>query len=53
LVVGAIGAGSGTGSEDLQVARAGAGAIPGASPYDDFVPMGAEDTGIIRGQTPR
>ena len=53
MVVGAVGAGSGTGSEDLQVARAGAAAIPGASPFEDFVPMGAEDTGIIRGQTPR
>jgi uncharacterized protein GlcG (DUF336 family) len=53
LVVGAIGAGSGTGSQDLQVARAGAAAIAGAAMFDDFEPMGAEDTGILRGQPVR
>lgn len=51
-VVGAIGSGSGTGPQDLQVSRAGAAAIAGADMYDDFVPMGAEDTGIIRGSAP-
>lgn len=52
-VVGAVAAGSGNGSQDLAVARAGAAAISGADMFEDFVPMGAEDTGIIRGQTPR
>lgn len=51
-VVGAVAAGSGTGTQDLAVARAGAAAIAGADPFDDFVPMGAEDTGIIRGSHP-
>ncbi len=49
FIVGAVAAGSGTGSQDLAVARAGAAALAGADLYDDFVPMGAEDTGIIRG----
>jgi glc operon protein GlcG len=53
FVVGAIGAGSGTGPEDLKVARAGASAIAGAEMFGDFQPMGAEDTGIIRGAMPR
>jgi glc operon protein GlcG len=52
-VVGAVAAGSGTGAQDLAVARAGAAAIAGAHLFEDFVPMGAEDTGIIRGSTPR
>ena len=52
-VVGAIGAGSGTGQQDLRVARSGAAAIPGAAMFDDFVPMGAEDSGMIRGQSVR
>ncbi len=52
IVVGAVAAGSGTGSQDLAVARAGAAAIDGADMFEDFVPMGAEDTGIIRGSTP-
>ncbi|MBL0730602.1 MULTISPECIES: heme-binding protein [Piscinibacter] len=52
FVVGAVAAGSGTGAQDLAVARAGAAAIPGADLYDDFTPMGAEDTGIIRGSHP-
>jgi uncharacterized protein GlcG (DUF336 family) len=52
IVVGAVAAGSGTGAQDLAVARAGAAAIPGADMFDDFVPMGAEDTGIIRGSAP-
>ncbi|MEB0112494.1 heme-binding protein [Variovorax sp. RTB1] len=52
-VVGAVAAGSGNGSQDLAVARAGAAAIAGADLFEDFVPMGAEDTGIIRGKTPR
>lgn len=51
-VIGAVAAGSGSGSQDLAVARAGAGAIAGAHLYEEFVPMGAEDTGIIRGQIP-
>jgi glc operon protein GlcG len=51
-VVGAVAAGSGTGSQDLAVARAGAAAISGADMYDAFVPLGAEDTGIIRGPSP-
>jgi len=49
-VIGAVAAGSGTGSQDLAVARAGAAAIAGADMFDTFVPMGAEDTGIIRGK---
>ena len=48
-VLGAVAAGSGTGTQDLAVARAGAAAIAGADMFDDFQPMGAEDTGIIRG----
>jgi glc operon protein GlcG len=52
LVVGAIGVGSGTGTQDLAVARAGAGAIEGADMFEGFIPMGAEDTGIIRGSAP-
>jgi hypothetical protein len=53
LVVGAIGAGSGTGDQDLAVARAGAAAIGGAEMFPDFQPMGAEDTGMIRGTAPK
>mgnify|MGYP001228279868 CR=1 FL=1 len=52
VVVGAVAAGSGTGTQDLAVARAGAAAIPGADMFADFTPMGAEDTGIIRGSHP-
>ena len=52
LVIGAVAAGSGTGPQDLAVARAGAAAIPGADMFNGFVPMGAEDTGIIRGSNP-
>lgn len=52
MVIGAVAAGSGTGAEDLAVARAGAAAIHGADMYDGFKPMGAEDTGIIRGSHP-
>lgn len=52
LILGAVAAGSGTGPEDLQVARAGAAVIEGADMFLDFVPMGAEDTGIIRGSAP-
>lgn len=48
-VIGAVSAGSGTGSQDLDVARAGAAAIAGADMFPAFTPMGAEDTGIIRG----
>jgi glc operon protein GlcG len=51
-VVGAVAAGSGTGTQDLAVARAGAAAIAGANMFNDFVPMGAEDTGIVRGAHP-
>jgi len=52
FVLGAVAAGSGSGSQDLAVARAGAAAIPGAEMFMDFSPMGAEDTGIIRGSAP-
>ena len=52
FVLGAVAAGSGTGTQDLAVARAGAAAIAGAEMFRDFVPMGAEDTGIIRGSSP-
>ncbi|WP_206071442.1 heme-binding protein [Antrihabitans stalactiti] len=49
FVLGAVAAGSGTGTQDLAVARAGAAAIEGAEMFLDFTPMGAEDSGIIRG----
>ncbi len=52
FVLGAVAAGSGSGQQDLAVARAGAAAIPGAEMFLDFQPMGAEDTGIIRGSHP-
>lgn len=52
FVLGAVAAGSGSGTQDLAVARAGAAAIPGADMFPDFTPMGAEDTGIIRGSSP-
>jgi glc operon protein GlcG len=52
-VVGAVAAGSGTGTQDIAVARAGAAAITGANMFADFVPMGAEDTGIVRGSNPK
>jgi uncharacterized protein GlcG (DUF336 family) len=52
VVVGAVAAGSGTGAQDLAVARAGAAAIHGADMHEAFSPMGAEDTGIIRGSAP-
>jgi len=52
FVLGAVAAGSGTGTQDLAVARAGAAAIAGADMFLDFKPMGAEDTGIIRGSHP-
>ena len=52
FVLGAVAAGSGTGTQDIAVARAGAAAIDGAEMFPDFVPMGAEDTGIIRGSHP-
>lgn len=52
LVLGAVAAGSGTGAQDLMVARAGARAVPGAEMFEGFTPMGAEDTGIIRGSAP-
>ena len=51
-MLGAVAAGSGTGTQDLAVARAGAAAIAGAEMFLDFTPMGAEDTGIIRGSRP-
>jgi uncharacterized protein GlcG (DUF336 family) len=44
MIVGGIGAGSGTGPEDLAVARAGAEAI-GADLFAHFVPRGLEDSG--------
>lgn len=43
-IVGGIGAGSGTGQEDIAVARAGAAAI-GADLFDGFAFQGLEDTG--------
>jgi uncharacterized protein GlcG (DUF336 family) len=52
FVLGAVAAGSGTGTQDLAVARAGARAIAGADMFEDFEPRGAEDTGIIRGSHP-
>jgi glc operon protein GlcG len=52
IVVGAVAAGSGTGAQDLAVARAGAAAIAGADMFVRFAPMGAEDTGIVRGSHP-
>lgn len=52
FVLGAVASGSGTGTQDLAVARAGAAAIAGAEMFLDFHPMGAEDTGIIRGSHP-
>jgi glc operon protein GlcG len=48
IVVGAVAAGSGTGAQDLAVARAGAAAIEGADMFRDFEPKGAEDSGIVR-----
>ena len=53
FILGAVAAGSGSGTQDLAVARAGAAAIPGADMCVDFTPMGAEDTGIIRGPAPQ
>ncbi|WP_257165814.1 heme-binding protein [Bradyrhizobium sp. SRS-191] len=53
FILGAVAAGSGSGAQDLAVARAGAAAIPGADMYIDFEPMGAEDSGIVRGTTLR
>jgi uncharacterized protein GlcG (DUF336 family) len=44
MIVGGIGAGSGTGPQDLAVARAGAAAI-GAHLFAEFVPRGLEDSG--------
>ena len=52
FVLGAVAAGSGSGTQDLAVARAGTAAILGAEMFPDFQPMGAEDTGIIRGSHP-
>lgn len=52
FVLGAVAAGSGTGTQDLAVARAGARAIAGADMFEAFEPRGAEDTGIIRGSHP-
>ncbi len=47
-ILGAVAAGSGTGTQDLAVARAGAAVIAGADMFETFVPRGAEDTGIGR-----
>lgn len=44
-IVGAIAAGSGTGAQDLEVARAGARVFEGVDLFEHFVPMGAEDSG--------
>jgi glc operon protein GlcG len=46
-LLGAVAAGSGTGQQDLAVARAGAAAIEGADMFLDFEPKGAEDTGMM------
>lgn len=43
-IVGAIAAGSGTGAQDLAVARAGAGVFEDADLFEAFVPMGAENS---------
>lgn len=51
FILGAV-AGSGSGSQDIAVARAGVAAIPGADVFADFAFMGAEDTGIVRGSHP-
>lgn len=48
-LIGAVAAGSGTGPQDLAVARAGAAAVEGAEMFEDFVFRGAEDTGFTRG----
>lgn len=48
FTLGAVAAGSGTGAEDLAVARAGAASITGADIFDAFAPKGAEDTGLSR-----
>ena len=53
LILGAVAAGSGKGSQDLAVARAGAVAIPGADMCFDFIAMGAEDTSMIPGSRSR
>ena len=45
FILGAVAAGSGSGTQDIAVARAGAAAITGADMCVDFKPMGAEDTG--------
>jgi glc operon protein GlcG len=52
FILGAVAAGSGNGSEDLAVARAGA-AIPGAEMCLDFIAMGAQDSNMIPGSRPR
>jgi glc operon protein GlcG len=52
FILGAVAAGSGSGSQDIAVARAGVAAIPGADVFADFAFMGAEDTGIVRGSHP-
>jgi glc operon protein GlcG len=53
FILGAVAAGSGNGSQDLAVARAGAAAIPGADMCFDFIAMGAEDSSLIPGSRPR
>lgn len=47
-LIGAVAAGSGTGPQDLAVARAGAAAVEGAEMFESFVFRGAEDTGFVR-----
>jgi glc operon protein GlcG len=46
FVLGAVAAGTGTGPQDLKVARAGAAAVKCADMFLDFKPMDAEDTGV-------
>ena len=53
FILGAVAAGSGSGSQDLAVARAGAAAIAGADMCLDFIAMGAEDSSMIPGSRPQ
>ncbi|MBR0774715.1 heme-binding protein [Bradyrhizobium diazoefficiens] len=53
FILGAVSAGSGSGAQDIAVARVGAAAIEGADMFADFMPQGAENSGIIRGVMPQ
>lgn len=50
-LIGAVAAGSGTGPQDLAVARAGAAAVEGAEMFEGFVFRGAEDNGFARSES--